>query len=244
MKRARWRGRSSLVAVVAVLAASGTPWMAPAQDVTSTAAGEPPRARRSPGGAVLPRALVLVRASEADAFFSAFVHEMVAIALRERGFSTVPPQVAAEALRAAERDPDVCLEEPSCRREVAESLGAVTLLSVRLVPNPTDTRRARATLAVGHAPFDALVDLGAVEGDALALGDALRDALTRVDPDEAPCRVVLRTQVAVEARLGSGPLGFSVRPGTHSLELRVAGRAPWRGALRCVRGEGIEVRVR
>lgn len=241
MRRAGWRGRSSVVALMVVC---GVAWGAVAQDVEFVAAGEPRRVRSAPGDAAPPRALVLVRASEADAFFSAFVHEMVATALRERGFSTVPPQVAAEALRADGRDPEVCLADPSCRREVAESLAAVTLLSVRLVPNPADTRRARATLAFGHAPFDAFVDLGAVEGDALALGDALRDAVSRVDREEAPCRVVVRSQVAVEARLGSAPLGFSVRPGSHSLELRSAGHAPWRGALRCVRGEGIEVRVR
>ncbi len=240
MRRAGPRGHSSVFALVAVC---GIAWTVPAQDVTSVAAGELRRVRSAPGDAALPRALVLVRASDDDAFFSAFVHEMVATALRERGFSTVPPQVAAQAIRADGRDPEVCLAEPSCRREVAESLGAVTLLSVRLAPNPADTRRARATLAFGHAPFDALVGLGAVEGDALALGDALRDALSGVDREEAPCRVVVRSQVEVEARLGSAPLGFSVRPGAHSLELRAPGRAPWRGGLLCVRGEGIEVRV-
>jgi hypothetical protein len=100
--------------------------------------------------------LVLVDAPGADAFFPAFGHEVVATALLERGFSVVPPQVSSSALRADGRDPQACLASAACRREVAGSLGAVTLVVLRLRPDPNDTRRATSGLELSHAPFDAV----------------------------------------------------------------------------------------
>lgn len=191
-----------------------------------------------------PRVLVLVDAPGADAFFPAFGHEVVATALLERGFSVVPPQVAASALRADGRDPQVCLASAPCRREVAGALGAVTLVVLRLRPNPNDARRASSGLELTHAPFESLEAIGDAEGDALALGDAWRTLVARVDRAQAPCRVVVRSELAVEARLDGQALPSSVPPGAHAVELRASGRAPWRGRLVCADGEAIEVKVR
>lgn len=216
------------------------PTVPPSETSASPTTTEP---TRSPSLAA-PRALVLVDAPGADAFFPAFGHEVLSTALLERGFSAVPPQVASSALRADGRDPQVCLASAPCRREVADALGAVTLVVLRLRTNPNDARRASSGVELSHAPFESLDALGDAEGDALVLGDAWRALIARVDRAQAPCRVVVRSELAVEARLDGRALPSSVPPGTHAVELRASGRAPWRGRLVCADGEGIEVRVR
>jgi len=188
--------------------------------------------------------LVLVDAPGADSFFPAFGYEVVATALLERGFSVVPPQVSSSVLRADGRDPQACLASAACRREVAGSLGAVTLVVLRLRPDSNDTRRATSGLEVSHAPFEVLEALGDAAGDALALGDAWRAHVARVDRAQAPCRVVVRSELTVEATLDGRALPSSLPPGTHAVELRASGRVPWRGRLVCAGGEGIEVKVR
>ncbi len=257
--RARLRRIVSWTAVVLVGAgsffASSASTQAPASTTvptTETSSAEsngtaPTPSAPSPSpntNVALPRALVLVDAPGADAFFPAFGHEVVATALLEGGFSVVPPHVAASVLRADGRDPQVCLASAPCRREVASSVGAVTLVVLRLRPDPDDTRRANSALELSHAPFEALEAIGEAAGDALALGDAWRAQVAGVDRAQAPCRVVLRSELAVEATLDGRALPSSVPPGAHAVELRASGRAPWRGRLVCADGEGIEVKVR
>ncbi len=217
----------------------------PSPSTPSTPSAAPSAPSPTPSTDVVsPRALVLVDAPGADAFFPAFGHEVVATALLERGFSVVPPQVSSSALRADGRDPQACLASAACRREVAGSLGAVTLVVLRLRPDPNDTRRATSGLELSHAPFEALEAIGEAVGDALALGDAWRAQVARVDRAQAPCRVVVRSELAVEATLDGRALPAIVPPGAHPVELRARGRAPWRGRLVCTDGGGIEVKVR
>jgi hypothetical protein len=247
--RARlWKIVLATVALVTVALVASSSHSSLAQAPTATPSETSSRATttdlaRSPSHAA-PRALVLVDAPGADAFFPAFGHEVVATALLERGFSVVPPQVAASALRADGRDPQVCLASAQCRREVAGALGAVTLVVLRLRPDPNDARRASSGLELSHAPFESLEAIGDAEGDALALGDAWRMLVARVDRAQAPCRVVVRSELAVEAMLDGHALPSSVAPGAHAVELRASGRAPWRGRLVCADGEAIEVKVR
>lgn len=232
---------SAMVALAALLshpASAQAPVQPPVDSAARATTTEPLRS------ASLPRALILVDAPGSDAFFPAFGHEVVATALLERGFSVVPPQVASSVLRADGRDPQACLASASCRREVAGALGAVTVVVLRLRPDPNDTRRASSGLELSHAPFESLDALGDAEGDALVLGDAWRSSIARIDRARAPCRVVVRSEIAVEATLDGSPLRSSVPPGTHAVELRAGGRAPWRGRIVCAGGEGIEVRVR
>ena len=242
-----WRARLWQVVfatvALAALPSRSTFAQAPTVPPSDTASSTTPEPVRNPSLAA-PRALVLVDAPGTDAFFPAFGHEVVATALLERGFSVVPPQVAASVLRADGRDPQACLTSAPCRREVASSVGAVTLVVLRLRPDAEDTRRANSALELSHAPFESLEAMGDAAGDALALGDTWRAQVARIDRAQAPCRVVVRSELAVEAMLDGRALPSSVPPGTHAVELRASGRTPWRGRLVCADGEGIEVKVR
>ncbi|MCB9599449.1 MAG: hypothetical protein H6721_09205 [Sandaracinus sp.] len=230
---------------LSVLGVSGARASAQTNEETATTRSEDVRSadRPSRDAPARPRAAVLVSSANRDTFFAAFTHELLANGLRERGYDVVPPQVAAAVLRVDGRDPEVCLGADACRDDVARTLGVGTVVIARLAIDASDARRARAELSFAHLGAPP-VPVGTAEGDALSFGEALRERSRVLDVTQAPCAIRVRASLEVQALVDGETLASHVPPGAHEVEVRAAGRAPWRGTLVCSNGVPLEVRVR
>ncbi|MCB9611367.1 MAG: hypothetical protein H6722_02825 [Sandaracinus sp.] len=191
--------RPYFASVLAVLVALSVSAQAPVAEVTRD--DTPAR----------PRAAVLVSSANADTFFAAFTHELLATGLRERGYDVVPPHVAAAVLRVDGRDPEVCLAADACRDDVARTLGVGTVVIARLVIDASDARRARAELSLAHLGAPP-ASIGAAEGDALSFGEALRERSLALEVTAAPCAVRVRTSLEVQALVDGETLAPTCLP--------------------------------
>ena len=208
----------------------------------------PPLARaQAPAASAQPRALVVIAAPpEGDVFLPAWLYEVAAATLRPAGWD-VPPRNAAASL--LDVDATACAEDDACLLGLAHRARASVLVLVRVERDAEGVAQvtvegARAGIfgVVRETRRDATGDearvVAAVQTMVETLAAVPGGCLVTVDAEAAP-----DVAVTIDGRLLGTPMGF-VPPGEHALAVRVTGRAPHSGTLRCEPGQTLVVRVR
>lgn len=198
---------------------------------------EPSQGEEAGAGTLLTRrAVIFLEAGEdVDQFVRVFVHEVVATALRDRGFA-----VARGDLVGRDESPMACLVRESCARALVASEEAPLILAMQI-----EASGERLTLRWRRSDA-AEPDAQVLEGAEGEVATQLAMALGALDLEALPCVVVIDSALRVAVVVDGQPLATPgvIEAGEHRATVRSEGREPWNGPLQCTGGRVLSVRAR